>query len=370
MDSPARAVVFGLGLVMVVFILRDAFEVIVLPRRLSGSLRIARGFYFVTWWPVRAIAVRTRSTSRRETLLSYYGPLWMISLVGLWALLMVFAFGCLHWGLGSGEVLVKGRPGFWNDLYISGTTFFTLGMGDVYPATPAARIVAVVEAGMGLAFLALVIGYLPVLYGSFSRREISISLFDARAGSPPTATELLRRYAQFETPDSLRTTLVEFERWTAEILESHLSYPVLAWYRSQHDRQSWLGAMTVILDASAALLAMGDGRFTAEARLAFAMARHTVIDLEATFRAGPAPHPERLSAEDFDAMCDVLAVNRYPITDKARFGTELRALRESYEASVQNIGHHLVQPVPGWLPEPGALDDWQTGMARTASPGA
>src|SRR5262245_16939327 len=135
MDSPDRVVVFLFGVAMLIVILRDAFEVIVLPRRLSGSLRISRGFYFATWWPLRALALRIKSPARREGVLSYYGPLWMISLVGLWALFMVLAFALIHWGLGSGEVLTRGKPGFWNDIYISGTTLFTLGMGDVYPAT-------------------------------------------------------------------------------------------------------------------------------------------------------------------------------------------------------------------------------------------
>jgi hypothetical protein len=364
MDGMLHAVSLVAGAVLVLLILRDAFEVIVLPRRLVGSIRISRGYYFATWWPIRKFTLAMKSSDRRETLLSYYGPLWMISLIGLWASLMILAFGLIEWGLGSHEVLARGDPGFWNDIYVSGTTLFTLGLGDVFPSSPAAKLVAVIEAGIGLGFLALVIGYLPVLYGSFSRREVFISLFDSRAGSPPTAGELLRRYASIDDPQPLRATLLDFERWTAEILESHLSYPVLAWYRSQHERQSWLAAITVILDSSAALLAMPDPRYAAQARVAFAIARHTIIDLAETFRVSNAPVHERLRDGDFARLCAVLQAANYPLPDVDAFRTSLDEIRSTYERHIANIGSHLVLAVPGWLPEPGASDDWQTGMEQ------
>src|SRR5258708_11148681 len=117
---------------------------------------------------------------------------------------------------------------------------------------------SVAEAGIGFGFLAAVIGYLPVLYQAFSRREIVISLLDARAGSPPSAGELIRRLAAAHSMDSIRHLLVEWERWSAELLESHLSFPVLRFFRSQHDNQSWLGALTPILDTSAILIASTD----------------------------------------------------------------------------------------------------------------
>lgn len=364
MDSPLRVLSFVAGAALVLVILRDAFEVIVLPRRLVGTIRIARGYYRATWWPVRRVALLVKSPARREAILSYYGPLWMISLIALWAALMILAFGLIHWGLGSSEVLARGRPGFWNDLYISGTTLFTLGMGDIYPSTPIARLTAVVEAGIGLGFLALVIGYLPVLYGSFSRREVFISLFDSRAGSPPTAGEMLRRYARIDDPQSLRATLLDFERWTAEILESHLSYPVLAWYRSQHERQSWLGAMAVILDLSAILLAMPDRRFEGQARVSFAMARHTIIDLSETLGATRTPFEERLPDLEFERLYTALEAARYPVPPRPDFRGSLDELRHTYEQQLHDIGFHLVLPVPPWMPGPGAEDDWATGLTR------
>src|SRR5205823_221885 len=138
---------------------------------------------------------------------------------------------------------------FGTDFYFSGSTFFTLGMGDVAPQSNVARALAVIEAGTGFGFLALVIGYIPVLYQSFSRREVSISLLDARAGTPPTGVELLRRHDG--DMEEFTRILIEWEKWSAELLESHMSYPVLAYFRSQHDNQSWLASLTAVLDACA-----------------------------------------------------------------------------------------------------------------------
>src|SRR5262249_37417715 len=132
--------------------------------------------------------------------------------------------------------------------------FFTLGLGDVVPVTWIARMVMVAEAGIGFGFLAIVIGYLPVIYQAFSRREVIISMLDARAGSPPTALELLKRHIEDQRLEEIDSMLRDWEHWSAELLESHLSYPVLAFFRSQHDNQSWLSALTTVLDACALVM--------------------------------------------------------------------------------------------------------------------
>ncbi len=147
-------------------------------------------------------------------------------------------------------MIVNGSsPGFWTDLYLSGTTFFTLGLGDVVPRSHLARFLVVAEGGFGFGFLAVIIGYLPFIYSAFGQREVNISLLDSRAGTPPTAGELLRRHAYPGGQDSLRALFKDWELWCAELMESHLSYPVLAYFRSQHDNQSWIASLTAILDA-------------------------------------------------------------------------------------------------------------------------
>src|SRR6266566_268379 len=281
-----RSIIGVAGAILLATVLWDAFETIVLPRRVSGRFRLTRFFYRVTWRPWRVVAALL-PRRQREEFLSFYGPLSLLLLLGLWATGVVLAFGMLQWAAGSALIMTGAAPGFWTDVYMSGTTFFTLGLGDVAPRTGLAKALTVVEAGTGFAILALVIGYLPVIYQAFSRREVTISLLDARAGSPPTAGELLWRYRWDKSGDALGELLQEWERWAADVLESHLSYPPLAYFRSQHYNQSWLGALTTILDASALVMVGLEGGCVEQARLTFAMARHAVVDLAQVFNTPP-----------------------------------------------------------------------------------
>src|SRR5262245_19102990 len=154
--------------------------------------------------------------------MSFYGPLSLLGLLALWAGGLVLGFALIQYGIGSHVRAADEASSFDLDLYMSGTTFFTLGLGDVVPVTWLARLLDVLEAGIGFGFLAIVIGYLPVIYQSFSRREVIISMLDARAGSPPTATELLRRHAKGRPVQSLDEFLRDWAQWSAELLERPL----------------------------------------------------------------------------------------------------------------------------------------------------
>ena len=229
-----------------------------------------------------------RPARRRGTFLSYFGPLSLLVLLSFWALGLIVGFALLHWSLGTPlNGAGDDRPDLGLYAYFSGVTFFTLGYGDVTPVGSLGRALAVLETGIGFGFLAVVIGYLPVLYQAFSRREVTITLFDARAGSPPTAGTLLARNARYGDLELLAQLLAEWERWAAEVLESHLSFPVLSFYRSQHDNQSWLAALTAILDASALVVSGVPGPVRTQAYLTFAMARHVAVDLCQAVSAPP-----------------------------------------------------------------------------------
>ncbi|MEA2567994.1 MAG: hypothetical protein QOD49_3171, partial [Actinomycetota bacterium] len=246
-----RALLEALGVLTILVVFWDAFETLILPRRVSRRLRLARIYFRSTWGIWGRMSRMFRRPERHENFLSFYGPLSLLFLVAVWATGMIFGFALLQ--LGAGRARPPGSGSFATLLYLSGSTFFTLGLGDVTPANSFARMVTVVEPGAGFAFLALVIGYLPLLYQGFSRREVRISMLDERAGSPPSAGELLgRRGTSYSVtgPQFLR----DWELWAAELLESHLSYPVLGYFRSQHDNQSWVAALTVILDGCSLVL--------------------------------------------------------------------------------------------------------------------
>jgi len=253
-------------------------------------------------------------------------------------------------------------PGLATDLYLSGTTFFTLGLGDVAPEGSFARLLTVIESGLGFGFLAIVIGYFPVIYQAFSRREVTISLLDARAGSPPSAAELLHRHGGGpEGAAALLQLLHEWERWSAELLETHLSYPLLAYFRSQHSNQSWLAALTTVLDASALVMVAAEGACARQARLTFAMARHAVVDLAQVFRTRPRPAPEdRLPAPVLAKLTADLAAAGFPLLAEAVATGRLTELRRTYEPYAAALSDYLLQPLPAWRHEKPRRDNWQS----------
>jgi hypothetical protein len=370
------------GLLLLFVILWDAFETIVLPRRVRSRVRLARLFYGTTWSVWLAIARRIRSASRRDNFLSYYGPLSLILLLAVWAISLTFGFATVHWGFGDTLAGPENANSFGGALYMSGSTFFTLGMGDVTSGTSFGRFLTVAEAGTGIAFLALLIGYVPVIYQAFSRREVSISLLDARAGSPPTAAELLRRYgAERATPARPRSAddrgeglaahdpepvvqfLRDWERWSSELLESHLSYPVLAYYRSQHDNQSWLTSLTVLLDACALLIVGVDGIPTRPAYLAFAMARHAAVDLSQILGTPPRALPaDRLPPAELARLRGILADVGLFLREGPDADQKLAVVRAKYEPYVNALAEHLLVALPPWIPDLDTADDWQTSV--------
>ena len=310
-----------IGLVLVFVALRDAFETIILPRRVTG-VRVSKVFYRLTWRPWAAIARRMPASDRRETYLSTYGPISLLVLIVLWGAIMITGFALLLWAAGFNTSLSNA-----DHLYVSGTTFTTLGIGDFTPKTDLARFLTVVEAGTGFGFLAIVISYLPVLYQSFSRRETAISMLDEWAGSPPSAGELWRRAAASGAMEELRPLMARWEEWTAELLESHLSYQVLSYFRSQHENQSWVAALTAIMDFSALWQAAKAEGKTWQARRVYAIGRHALGDLSQVLRAAPIfDAPDRLSPAEFEALVAVLTEAGVRF-DPDVFRERLRSLR-------------------------------------------
>ena len=356
------------GIACLFFALLDAFQTVILPRRASGKFRITHIFYGATWTPWSWLATKIRNERKRETVLSFYGPLSLVLLIGIWASALVIGFALIFYALGSPFADPLGRTvGLRSDMYVSGTTLFTLGLGDVVPHRYLVRDLVILEAGMGLGFVAMVIGYFPVLYAAFSRREVSISLLDARAGSPPTAVELLRRHS-FEGGNApLILLLEEWERWSAELLESHISYPLLCYFRSQHTHQSWLSALTAILDTCALLISGVQERPARQAQLTFAMARHALVDLAQVFSLGPINDmPDRLPQEKFTLVYDQMCQSGVRLCRDAHSSARLRQMRLLYEGYAEALSRYLCMPLPPWIAEHPYKDNWLS-VARLRS---
>ncbi len=357
------------GAALILAVLWETFETIVLPRRVTRQFRMTRFFYRWTWKPWAVLASRRKLPKKRESLLSYYGPISLLLLLALWAVALMFGFALIHYGVHTqfSGALLPGR--FGNDLYMSGTTLVTLGLGDLTPATPLGRFLTVLEAGIGFGFLALVIGYLPVIYQSFSRREVTITLLDARAGSPPTALELLRRHAGPHGADALFQVLKDWEHWSADLMESHLSYPVLAYFRSQHDNQSWLGSLTAILDVCTLALVGVEGMCQYQARMTFAMARHALVDLSQIFAVAPisADSFDRLPLEEMVILRQRLRHDGFPLPDREEVTEKLMQTRSLYEPYALALARYLCIELPPWMKHDVIKDNWKTTAWKQSS---
>jgi len=361
--------VASLGLLLIAFVLWDAFETILLPRRIPSGLRVSRLVLGGLWNGWASIGRTISERNARENFLGLYALLSLIGLFVVWASGLIVGFASLVWSTGSNLSTLGGPVGFRTDLYMSGTTFFTLGLGDVSPNSMLARLITVAEAGTGFGFLALVLSYLPVLYQAFSRREARTTMLDEWAGSPPTAGVLLRRCFESRDPGAALSSLLrDWEVATAEILESHLSYPILAFFRSQHDNQSWLASLSAILDTCALVIAGSEKLDPFQARLTFAICRHALVDISQNLRPGrrqitPAPVPSG-ELKELEAWLRDAGVPFEGGADAERKLAELRSLYVPYARALSDL---LLMPLPGWLPDGRARFNWETtAWAKTS----
>jgi Ion channel len=350
------------GILIILSVLLDAFETIVLPRKVQRAFRLTSWFYRHTWVPWVKVSRYIRVNSWRENFLGYFGPFSLILLLVFWAIGLILGFALMQFGFGEHVRLGNEPITFGVLLYHSGETFFTLGYGDITPTSPLARTLAVMEAGMGFAFLGVVVGYLPVIYSSFSARELEISLLDSRAGSPPSAGELLARLGCCPDPVVLDNIFRDWERWSADLLSSHISYPVLCFFRSQHSNQSWLGALTTMLDVTSLVLAGIDGIPKEQARLTFAMTRHAAVDLAQVVNADYNPHAaDRLGTEQLDELRKTLIAAGLRIKQDEQADQKLLKLRSLYEPYCEALARRLLLTLPGWVHPEKKKDNWQSG---------
>lgn len=277
-------------------------------------------------------------------------------------------FALLQWSQRELLVNLAGNPHFVDDLYMSATTLFTLGLGDVMPTGRGGRLLIVAETSSSLMLLTMVFAYIPILYQSFARREIRLTMLDAWAGSPPSATEILRRVATSGDVSYLDGFFADWEYWCADILESHLSYPAIAYFRSQHQRQCWVSALTTVLDLTALVKVGIEGLPTWRAHLTFAIARHAAVDLTQVLAEPSVQLEDRLPPHELAALrCELeqagLRLNRSREAER-----ELADLRTSYEPYIAGLSDRLMMPIPRWRRVSLEPDNWQTNPASDGGP--
>jgi hypothetical protein len=356
-----RIVVGVLGGALVALMLVEIFVAFLLPRRVKRDPRIVRSVFNYAWHPWRRLA-RALPGQATDTMLGLYGPFGLLLNLVLWVAAMMVGFACLQWAAGSHLGPMGAPVDFGNDLYFAAATMTTDGPASLSAHTTFARVLQVIDAGAGLAVLAIVIGYLPSLYQAFSRREATVSQLDARAGSPPSAGRLLLRTAGKDGWPAVNRYMASWEGWVAELMETHLAYPVLGYFRSQHVNQNWLAAVCTVLDACAFTIVAAPQGTVDAARFTLAISRHAVVDLSYSFHVAPtAPERDRLSDGDLDELIGRLRASDVELaTDPETLRRRLTAIRELYEPYVNALAIRLELDLPPWLAPESPTDNWRT----------
>src|SRR5258706_3566567 len=352
-----------LGIANILVVLVDAFETVILPRRVNRRLRLARIFYRTFWRLWRKEKKLFNAISSTMDYLGFFGPLSLIILISIWALALILGFALVNFGFQTDIFSPHGARDLVTYMYLSGGTFFPVGLADTYPLQVPGKILAIMESGIGFAFLAMVIGYLPVLYQAFSRREVNINLLDSHAGSPPSAIYLLQQLSKGSGAEELKPQLVNWEKWCAELLETHISYPVLAYYRSQHDDQSWVAALLMILDTSTLVLVSENHLLHNLAKSTFAIARHAAVDLTEVFWLTPhSPLLDRMPKQDLVNLMKLLKDSDFSLKEGVKAEEKLIYLRTLYEPYIQSLSSFFLMPITPFVSDGKVQEAWRKNI--------
>jgi len=346
-----------LGAVLVLATLIDAFEVVLLPRPVRRRVRLNRYFFKCSWAVWTWCADLWPTGRRREDFIGVYGPLSMVMLFALWGTCLIVGFGLMQWAL-QGLVPGAGSDALVSHIIVSGDAFFTLGYGDNVPQHSLARLLVILEAGTGFGFIALTIGYLPVLYQHFTRRDLQLIEFSARAGSPPTAAALLGWHAH-GSPEALERWLRDWEIWASDLLESQAVYPMLAFYRSQHEGQSWLGSLAVVLDVCTLLIAGADDSRRHQATATFSALRRILNEASESLRVAPVREvsARRMDAEALRLLTPTIRRILPDWRDDDAALQAIRKLRRTYEPRLEGLATYLLLHLPDWIDPAAAADE-------------
>ena len=337
------------GILIVAAIMFDIFETVVVPRRAARLGRYLRPSRYVIpygWWICRWFGLRIGASERREALFGGFGAFAIIVLLVDWVIGLVLGYGLL---LDALHTQIKPAPQNLGDsIYFAGTSMLTIGFGDYVPLGGLSRAISLVAAATGLGLFAAVLTLLFTLYGSFQRREVSVVVLEAGAGAPPSGVTLLETYALAGILDDLPRMFEQWQAWAAEVLDSHLAYPVLAYFRSSHDNDSWISSLGAVMDAATLVLTTIEDGPKGWAKLSRAVGGHCLEDLVQYFRLPDEPEVG-LERWEFDEACRRLAFAGFRLRDPDQAWADFSRLRSEYAGRVNALARHWASPPAQWI---------------------
>jgi hypothetical protein len=337
------------GGAVIALTLWDTFQSVVVPRAVGRSFRVSFYVWRSMWrlWPQVAWGIFGGKPDRREEFLAGFAPFMLIALIGIWVALLIFGFGLMLWGMRS--EISPPHASFGMILYFAGTSLLTIGFGDVVGRGALPKLVSVLAALAGLSFLSIMTAFLFAIFGSFQQRETFVVTVAARAGMPPSGVNLLAIAGYSLTSEDLSPLMIDAQRWAAAVMESHLAYPMLAFFRSSHDDQSWIGTLGTLLDAATLMMTTTDGVRDGQARIFYNVGRHATLDLSRYFRIAVAQEDVGIERAEFDHACDRLAAAGYALRDRDEAWTRFAGLRSSYAARLNGMAAFFQIPPLQWI---------------------
>ncbi|HEV1996682.1 MAG TPA: potassium channel family protein [Candidatus Dormibacteraeota bacterium] len=343
--QPFAAVAGVVGALLVLYVLYDVFTAVVVPRPTNRRFLPSRLLIRTSWRVARAIGVRLPTVEKREQLLGVFAPSVLVGLLATWILGEIVGFALVVHALAFD---FNHPPSLPDSVYVAGSALLTLGTGDLSAVGIPSRVVLVLTAATGLGTLALLISLLFSLYTHFQRREVLVVTLDARAGAPPSGVTLLENHGRLHMTDRLERTFEEWERWSAEVLDSHLAYPILAYFRSSHDNESWISALGAVLDAATLMVTTIEGLPKGEALMMVELGNHLVEDLAQQFRLSEEGEVGVERAEFEDARRR-LGEAGFELTPTDAAWAKFSKIRMRYAYRLNTLAQYWATPPAQWI---------------------
>ena len=348
MRSAGDLMLIVAGVAIIVLALNDVFQSVIVPRFVARRFRPSSYQWRFMWriWPPLAYRLFPENEERREDFLASFAPFSLVVMLVFWVVLLLVGYGSLFWAL---RAEIRPIPAsFWEAVYFAGSSFFTIGYGDLTGRAGLTRLISLMAGASGLGVVSITTAFLFAIFGSFQTRETFVTTISARSGSPPSGVGLLviSKHARIE--DDLANVMREGQQWAAAVMESHLAYPILAYFRSSHDYESWVGMLGTLLDAALLLMTTVENG-TGQARITYNIGRHAIRDLAVMYGFPESSDDPGITREEFGQAWDRLRNAGYVLHDSDEAWSRFSVLRATYATQLVLLARFFAIPAIQWV---------------------